>query len=231
MGAWGTGLYDDDTTCEVRDNYVQHLQYGLSSEAASQQVLARFAHSLQHPETACLVYFALADTAWRYGRLHDALKDRALSLLSAGGDVVVWERDAPCEAASRRRALEALVRRLNAPQPMAKAVQVSPPKPKKMRTSAPMGSVFSLPVPGKGAALLVLVGFAELEDSIDPVFSILARPMLSAAALPDCIDAVDTTLVLSTSPGRRFEHVAILPKDERRSILTGLEPVDIAAAV
>ena len=26
MGFWGTGLYSNDTTCDVRDSYTQYLQ-------------------------------------------------------------------------------------------------------------------------------------------------------------------------------------------------------------
>lgn len=226
MGAWGTGLYSDDTTCDVRDDYVQNLKHGLSSEASTQKILDRYGDLLEKTEIACLVYFALADTAWRYGRLNEALKDRALSLLQSGGDAFVWERDAPNSAASRRRTLRDLENRLGTPQPEEKAVKASTPKPKKLRTTAPIGSVFSLALPSKSYALLVLVGFKELEKSIDPVFSIMDWRVTSPAELPEHINGRGKTLSFSKSFYRPFGHVAILPKDERRNILSGLEPVN-----
>lgn len=229
MGAWGTGLYSDDTTCDVRDRYVRNLKDGRSSDDSCQEILDRYGDLLRDTETACLVYFALADTAWRYGRLNEAVKDRALSLLKSGGDIVVWERDAPSDAAARRRTLRELEKRLGTPQPAAKTVNVSQPKPRKIRTTEPIGSVFSLALPGQGFALLVLVGFMELEKSIDPVFSVMARRIASLAELPDQITGDDKTLAFSKSFPRVFEHVAILPKDERRSILSGLERVEVSA--
>lgn len=84
MGAWGAGLYSDDTTCDVRDGYVQHLKHGLSHGEACQKVLSRHAARLGEPEVACLVYFALADTAWRYGRLDETLNRRARAAVPAG---------------------------------------------------------------------------------------------------------------------------------------------------
>lgn len=105
MGAWGAGLFSNDTSCDVRDDYVRHLKHGLSAEEARQKILARYGDLLANTEIACLVYLALADTAWRYGRLDQALKDKALSLLQSGGDVAVWERDAPDDVASRRKTL------------------------------------------------------------------------------------------------------------------------------
>jgi hypothetical protein len=227
MSAWGTGLYSDDTACDVRDDYVRHLKCGLSHEDACQKVLERYAELLGEKAIACLVRFALADTAWQYGRLDDALKDSALSLLHAGGDLFVWERDAPGDVAARRRVLATLESRLTAPQPPARAIEVVPPKPKKIRTNAPIGSVFALELPSQGTAWLVLVGFAELEQSIDPVFSIIPWRSKSPADIPGQISGGDKTLVLSQGFSRPFAHVAILPKDERRSILAGLEPVSV----
>lgn len=56
MGAWGTGLYSDDTTCDVRDDYVLNLKLGLSSEESSQKILDRYGDLLEKTEIACLVY-------------------------------------------------------------------------------------------------------------------------------------------------------------------------------
>jgi hypothetical protein len=123
--------------------------------------------------------------------------------------------------------LATLEARLTAPQPPARAIEVVPPKPKKIRTNAPIGSVFALELPSQGTAWLVLVGFAELEQSIDPVFSVMPWRSKSPADAPEQISGDDKTLVLSQGFSRPFAHVAILPKDERRSILAGLEPVSI----
>lgn len=230
MSAWGPGLYEDDTACDVRDDYVGHLKAGLSHPEACQKILARQGDLLRQTEVACLVVFALADTAWRHGRLDETLQARALSLLQAGGDVFVWERDAPGDAAARRRVLQALAERLSTPQPAPQPIQIVPPPAKRVRTTASVGSVFALGLPSSGAALLVLVGFAELEGSIDPVFSILQRRWGSPSDAPSQIPGNHPTLALTIGPQRTYNHVAILPRDERRNILTGLAPVNVQLA-
>ena len=105
MGTWGTGLYSDDTTCDVRDRYLLNLKAGLSSDDSCQDILDRHGDLLRNTETACLVYFALADTAWRYGRLNEAVKDRALSLLKSGGDIAVWERASARRSQPQRQSI------------------------------------------------------------------------------------------------------------------------------
>ena len=32
MGAWGTGLFDDDTTCDVKDQFIEYIEEGNSAE-------------------------------------------------------------------------------------------------------------------------------------------------------------------------------------------------------
>ena len=62
MGAWSTGLYADDTTCDVRDSYVRHLKAGLADAKATQDVLSQFAELMNDRVVACLVCFAVL---WR----------------------------------------------------------------------------------------------------------------------------------------------------------------------
>ena len=226
MGTWGTGLYADDTTCDVRDDFVKGLKQGLSGEESCQKILNRYGKLLDQPEMASLVYFALADTAWRNGHLTEQIKGKALSLLQSGENILAWERDAPRDAPARHKVLRNLGVRLSTPQALEKAVKVSQPKPKKVRTTAPIGSVFSLALPSGNLALLALVGYKELAESIDPVFSV---PLWRGAALEGArvrISGEDSTLPFGTFHNQ-YLHVAILPRDERRSILSGLEPTNI----
>ena len=80
------------------------------------------------------------------------------------------------------------------------------------------------------AALLVLVGFAELENSVDPVFSVLGQRFASPSEMPAQITVSDATLVLSKTSYQPYQHVAILPKDERKNILSGLGQTSIPVA-
>lgn len=129
MGSWGTSLYSEDTTCDVRDSYVDSLRDGLDAKRAIARVLRNYRDEVDDRESDCLVTFALAHTAWRHGRLTDALRRRALKLLASGGDVSRWERDAPFFAPKRRKVLAALRARLESPQPREKAIRRRRPAP------------------------------------------------------------------------------------------------------
>lgn len=222
MGAWGTALYSDDTACDVRDDYVQNLKHGHSGEDSARQVIEGYADLLADREVACLVYFALADTSWRYGRLTEAVKTRALELIAQGGDVFVWLRDSPGDAKGRSSTIKSLDARLRSPQPAPKVVKTSKPKPKKVWTTAPVGSVFLLELPGGGHAALVLAGFLDLGKSLDPVFSVPAWRGATAPTASELGGKRMKTLRFASGLGPQ-EHVGIIPNG-RASVMAGLVP-------
>lgn len=222
MGAWGTGLYSDDTTCEVRDAYKENLKHGLSDVEAYERILDSYGDLIADHEVACLVYFALADTAWKVGRLHQSIKAKTLELLRQGGDVAVWERDAVADAPARRKVLRTLEQRLLSEQPVAKLIKQSKPKPKKIRTNAPIGSVFTLDLPSANKGLLVLVGLMDLGKSVDPVFSVLSwrgSDILSQAMLDE---AAKESIPVRSGLGLQA-HWGIFPEDERKDVMACLE--------
>jgi hypothetical protein len=174
MGAWGPSLYADDTTTDVRDDYIASLKRGDSDVEATRHVLKQFKALLRNREIQCLVYFALADTQWQYGRLDHAVKQQALMLLAKGGDAGVWVRDAGKAAgAARTRHLLALKTRLLKKAPPRKVVRVVKRKDKLVLTTAPIGTVFLAQLSKLKYGALVLIGYSENDSAIEPVFSAL----------------------------------------------------------
>lgn len=230
MGAWGTGLYSDDTTCEVRDAYKENLQHGLSDTEAYERILDSYGDLIGDHEVACLVYFALADTAWKVGRLHHDIKEKALGLIRLGGDVAVWERDAAAEAPSRRKVLRTLELRLLSEQPAPKPIKKSTPKPKKIRTNAPVGSAFTLDLPSANKGLLVLVGFMDLGKSVDPVFSVLKWRGRSVPTQAMLDEAAKETIPVQSGLGPQA-HWGIIPEDERKNVMACLERISLSVTV
>ena len=84
MGAWGTGLYQDDIAMEVREYYQELLKKGISNEESLDCVLEAFEEVLEDADDAPPFWFGLADTQWKLGRLTDEVREQALALLSSG---------------------------------------------------------------------------------------------------------------------------------------------------
>ena len=78
MGAWGPGLFSDDTACDVRDEFRDLIGQGVSVEDASERVLGPF---VQDPDDGPVALIALAVTQWKTGRLLDSIRDRAIEAI------------------------------------------------------------------------------------------------------------------------------------------------------
>ena len=121
MGAWGTGLYQDDTTDDIREEYLNYLRIGLTNEEATNKVLEENDWWEEDKEEGSLLWFALADTQWKYGRLMDKVKKQALKYIEEGTDLERWEEDKKLYK-KRKEVLEKLKEKLNSPMPEEKKV-------------------------------------------------------------------------------------------------------------
>jgi hypothetical protein len=222
MGAWGASLYSDDTTCDVRDSFVTHLKHGKTGEEAIQAILDDYGNSLESHEVQCLVFFALADTAWKYGRLTSQLRDRALELIDCGGDVYAWEEDSPQDAPARRKVLDKLRTRLLSAQPDQKHIKLSPPKPKRIISNDLIGSVFLLKLPSQGKIAMVLVDHLDTGDSIQPIFSVPGWRGEGVPTQDELLRASHRILTFSSGLGDK-KHVGILCLDNRKNPMKPLE--------
>jgi len=85
MGAWGSSLYANDTTCDVRDTYLDFLQDQLSNQEAYKETLNKYVEYFGDEEEP-LLWFALAETQWKVGRLIPEVKEKALNWIDKSAD-------------------------------------------------------------------------------------------------------------------------------------------------
>lgn len=90
MGASSSAIFDDDVAADVRAEWRDAILDGLEADEATARVLAEFAEALEHGDDAKVVWMALAAAQMETGRLQDDVRDRALSIIDAGGDVERW---------------------------------------------------------------------------------------------------------------------------------------------
>jgi len=69
LGVWGTGIFQDDTACDIRDDYKDHVGNGLTGPDATTRILAEYKSSLADPHEANVVWLPLAAVQWKLGRL------------------------------------------------------------------------------------------------------------------------------------------------------------------
>ena len=77
---------------------------------------------IEDEEIGPLFWLALADTQWKYGRLTNEVKEKALDVINSGKDLERWEEDKKIYE-KRKKVLEDLKERLNAKQPEEKKIR------------------------------------------------------------------------------------------------------------
>ena len=85
MGAWQSSLYGNDTTCDVRDAYMDCLKEQLSNQEAFEKIFEEYEELIGDEYEEPLFWFALAETQWKVGRLTENVKERALEWIEKDG--------------------------------------------------------------------------------------------------------------------------------------------------
>jgi len=122
MGTWGSSLYANDTTRDVRDTYMNFLQDQLGNQEAYEKTLERCDDYIKDSCEAPLFWYALADTQWRVGRLLPNVKSTALHWIDRDGGISLWEENKN-GGIGWRKTLDKLRIKLESEQPKEKKIR------------------------------------------------------------------------------------------------------------
>lgn len=122
MGVWGTGIFQDDTACDLRDEYKQLLGNGLGAAEAKARILEAYKSSFSDSEESTVAWLALAAMQWKLGRLDPDTLQHALSVIDSGSNLARWNAD-PKDCTKRKAALDQLRAQITSPQPAEKRVR------------------------------------------------------------------------------------------------------------
>ena len=84
MGNWGPGLYQNDITQDVKDDFEESHRAGKPVSEITAKLMADYEDIMGDPAEEPLFWFALADTQWRLGVLLPTVKEKALEWLDKG---------------------------------------------------------------------------------------------------------------------------------------------------
>ncbi len=91
MGAWGTGLYQDDVAEDIKTDYINFLKEGKTNQEAYDKLIEDNQTIINDVDDGPIFWIALADTQWKLGRLMPYVKKQALKYLDEGTDLLKWE--------------------------------------------------------------------------------------------------------------------------------------------
>ena len=125
MGAWGSSLYANDTTSDVRDTYMGFLEDQLSNQEAYDKTVEFLGDYMNDTDEAPLFWYALADTQWQVGRLTSNVKEKALEWIQRRGGIELWE-ESKSGSSGWQKTLDKLQARLETEQRKEKKIRRRP---------------------------------------------------------------------------------------------------------
>jgi len=132
MGTWGTGLYSNDLSLDVRDTYKNQLERIKTNEEAFEATCEMYKECMGTDEEP-LFWYALADMQWRYGKLMPQVKEKALWWIAQGGGTDEW-KEKKSDLRQWLKTLEKLKTKLESEQPQERIF-----KRRKLRYENPWG--------------------------------------------------------------------------------------------
>ncbi len=191
MGAWGVKLYQDDVACDLKEEYIDALKRGISNEEITEKLINEYVGDIDDEP---IFWFALADTQWNYGRLLDNVKEQALKHISNGVNLERWEEN-PELYEKRKKVLEELKEKLNAPQPPEKKVK-GYGKPYKCEWA--IGDVFAYPLEseevkelGFEGQYLIIIKVGETKWYPEHVIPVVKLKVTKNGKIPETIDEIN----------------------------------------
>lgn len=117
MGAWGTGIYDDDddTTCDVRDDFIDYLDEGKTAEGATKLIIEEYLDEFdmeEDVEVMSLVFIGLSAIQMEKSCLQEEVRNHALNLIERGADLELWEDADEGDFNERKKVLSELKQQL-----------------------------------------------------------------------------------------------------------------------
>lgn len=123
MGAWGTSIFSDDLSLDIRREYSILLSIGKENSEIEQMLINYYSSifNCNNPDED-VFWFALALCEWKKGLLSDFVKEKALNALKSGRDLERWSNSEK-NYKKRKKVLDELKNTIQAPMPERKKIK------------------------------------------------------------------------------------------------------------
>ncbi|MFC7371448.1 MarR family transcriptional regulator [Fictibacillus iocasae] len=119
MGTWGTDLWEDDFSCDIQEDWNHFIDEGMTPEKATAVILEEWLVELddydddeERQPYEALLYIAVAALQLENEALQSKVKNKALQLIDAGGDLSLWEDGDSTDYEKRKQVLARFKRQL-----------------------------------------------------------------------------------------------------------------------
>jgi hypothetical protein len=108
MGTWNTGILDDDLAMDIKDEFDDAIEDGLSVIDATRQVLESFEDVLEDDDDSAILFLVLAALQLGKGAVQKDIRQKALEIIECEQGLGRWKYTGEDELSNRVRELNDL---------------------------------------------------------------------------------------------------------------------------
>ena len=124
MGAWGTGIWSDDTAQDLKDEYTcAFYKFGVEEALRKLDEYVRSECGGEEEEVWCIYRYSLADFMWKKGILTPEVRDSTIAMIDSGYAMDVWAEAGKSALKERQKVLAKLRAKLLSERPAPKKIK------------------------------------------------------------------------------------------------------------
>lgn len=105
MGAWGSGILQDDLVLDIAEDYKVLMSYDVDPTVALNKVKDHYSSEISEDEEN-LFWIAIAYVNWRYGINNDIVTQTALEMINDEKYMRIWKEQGDRAYLARKKAIE-----------------------------------------------------------------------------------------------------------------------------
>ena len=123
MGAWGTGILENDTSADVYSDFFEQYNNGVVPEDVSTDLIKEYQEIIDEPNETSNIWLALALAQWETKSLNKVVLGTVTTLVENGSDIQRWKELGADEddLLSREKVLSKFLKKINKEKTKAKA--------------------------------------------------------------------------------------------------------------
>lgn len=91
MGAWGTGIKDNDTSSDIYADFFDLYNAGQNPLDISKKIISENKELIDNPDDCNNFWFSLALAQWETKSLDQAIFEKIKTIINDGKDIIVWK--------------------------------------------------------------------------------------------------------------------------------------------
>jgi Domain of unknown function (DUF4259) len=92
MGAWGTGLFEDDLALDIKLDFESYMDEGISMKEIIKRIIDDYEEEINDKDEGPIVYLVLAalQLEHNHGKVYESIKKKAIDIIDQKQGLLNW---------------------------------------------------------------------------------------------------------------------------------------------